>query len=1102
MATAALVGVTTGVMKPLLSKLSKLLEGEFVKLKGVRKDIRFLRDELSAMAPTLEMLADAEELDPQTREWKDKLRELAYDLEDCIDDFMVRVDHERDGHSGFFKRFFNKLTKLKPRHEIANQIEQLKASVIETSERHRRYTLAHLKHNSTDSFIDPRLQALHEDIEKLVGIDGPKKDVIDLLNMEMNGSSAKLKIISIAGCGGLGKTTLAKQVYDTIRSGFSCAAFVSVSRTPNVRKILIHIADRVKFTGINTQDDDEQQLIAKLKDHLHNKRYIVVIDDVWDKEAWETIKFALPNNDLGSRIITTTRSVKVAKYCSSHVYEIEPLSFDDSKRLFFKRAFGSEDSSYPHLDDVPDRILRKCSGLPLAIVTISSMLTNKSAKAEWDRVLSAIGSALATSPDAKKMTTILSMSYFDIPSNIRTCLLYLSVFPEDYEIEKQCLINRWIAEGFIHEEKRQTKYEIGEGYFNDLINRSMIQPIRVKYGQAKACRVHDIILDYIKCKAAEENFVTPLYEANDACPSEYKVRRLCVSNHIEENITIWTKQIMFHVRSVTIFGGLAKISLLPFSALRVLDLGKCHHIEDHHLESIEKLFHLKYLRLSSHLISKLPEEVGGLHYLQTLDIRGTRIVELPSSITKLQQLARLYVDKNTRFPAGTIGQMLNLEELTEYGFTSYEQRKSLQEFSKLTKLRTLKIKWDLGDLSDGSEGRSQAEDIYNYLGNVLSSCNLHNLSIKAYGEKYPMLLDTWHPTASCRIRKLCVNGIICKVPNWMGSLGNLSVLEMIIICVRPEDVEILGEIPSLLFLELQTAGGTNGKIVIRGNNTFRSLKYFCLDFSRCGTSIEFEFGSMPKLENVVLDFFAHDEIECLNGGASSLGIQHLSALTKVEVIIEGNHTRDWNYDPAEDDHDGPVRFVSRAIKAATETLPNRPTVRFDIHNVSSPTELQALMTQSTPLFSIRKTSRLLPAHISFDSHVFFSVVSISLSCGQSIFLPSIWHILDLATQLNNSFQLLTLLYHFFFTILFQFLRRWSQEHGGVLTEWFKFWQIREEQAEQTTDGEIEQEEETDKGEEHERTDEEKTDEKEVAQQEQMLRSTEKMPTAATTTATN
>jgi hypothetical protein len=186
-----------------------------------------------------------------------------------------------------------------------------------------------------------------------------------------------------------------------------------------------------------------------------------------------------------------------------------------------------------------------------------------------------MGSALANKPDAKKMTSIIALSYFDVPRHLRTCLLYLSAFLEDCEINKNCLINRWIAEGFIHEEERRTKYEIGEGYFNDLINRSMIQPVDVKYGQAKACRVHDIILDYIKCKAAEENFVALSDASEHVYTTEYKVRRLCVSNHIEENVAIWADPMLYHVRSVTIFGQPVKTPLLPSTALRVLDLGDC-----------------------------------------------------------------------------------------------------------------------------------------------------------------------------------------------------------------------------------------------------------------------------------------------------------------------------------------------------------------------------------------------------------------------------------------------------------------------------------------------------------------------------------------------
>ncbi|XP_062191683.1 disease resistance protein RGA5-like isoform X2 [Phragmites australis] len=911
------VGVSTGVMKPLLSKLTKLLGEEYAKLKGVRKQIKFLRDELIPMSETLQILADAEHLSGHMKDWRGKLRELAYDIEDCVDAFMVRVDC--DGPMGFINGFVHRLKKLITRHEIADEIEELKSRVMEVSERHTRYNIVEQASNSRTVSIDPRLPALYEEIDRLVGIDAPKNHIIERLSM----GTDELKVVSIVGCGGLGKTTLANQVYHAIKSQFWCTAFVSVSQTPDIRKILIDIAREVGITDNTLDNDRVQRLINKLREYLQDKRYFIVIDDIWVAKDWKTIRLALLDNNCGSRVITTTRSIPVATCSSSqggYVYQMEPLSFDDSKSLFFKRAFGSENSCYPHLEDVPDRILSKCGGLPLAIITVSSMLTNEHARAEWDRVLNAIGSALANlkDPDAEKMTSILSLSYFDLPHHLRTCLLYLSVFPEDCWIQKQRLINRWIAEGFIHEEQERSAYEIGEYYFNDLINRSMIQPAGdVKYGQANACRVHDIILDYIKCKAAEENFVTTLDAAEHGYTSEYKVRRLCVNNRNEENVTICAGLILSNVRSFTIFGYTMQSSLSAFTSLRVLDLGDCEDMKDHHLVNIEMMFHLKYLRLGSKLITKLPEKIGELQYLQTLDVRGTRIEELPPTITKLQRLTHLYVGWTTKFPNGMIGQMHSLEELRQYGVRSYEQGKTLEEFSKLTKLRTLKMKWDF-DLPDALEGLNQSEGIYSHVETLLSSCNLHNLSISDYGRAFPLLLDSWHPVVPCSVRKLSLKAVVIyKVPNWMGTLGNLGVLKLVIMCLRPEDVEILGAIPSLLFLELLTDGGTNGSIIVPGSNGFRSLKYFSLRITRCGTALEFEVGSMPKLEHVKLEFFEVRNMECLNG-ASNFGIQHLSALSKVEVCIG-----------RPDGINAAFECVARAIIAAVETLPNHPTITFE-----------------------------------------------------------------------------------------------------------------------------------------------------------------------------
>nr|XP_025877908.1 disease resistance protein RGA5-like [Oryza sativa Japonica Group] len=946
-ATTAIVGATTGVMKPLLSKLTKLLGEEYAKLKGVRKQIKFLIDELSTMSAALEMLADSDQqLNPEMRDWRDKLRELAYDLEDCIDDFMSRVDH--DGEKMGFRKFFRKLKKLKARHEIANEIEELKIRAIEASERHKRYNFDQLAHNSSTFGIDPRLSAFYEEVDKLVGIDGPKKRIIELLAMEMKGS---LKVVSIVGCGGLGKTTLTNQVYDTIRSQFSCAAFVSVSQRPDIKKILNDIAEGVGISSRTPVGNDEKKLINILREHLKNKRYLVVIDDLWDAKAWKTIELALLNSNCGSRVITTTRSVAVASCCSSqdgYIYEMKPLSFDDSKWLFLKRAFGYEKSHYPHLEDVLDKILGKCGGLPLAIITISSLLSYQHAIDEWHRVLNDIGYGLARDPYAETMSNILSLSFFNLPHHLKTCFMYLSVFPEDYNIDKRRLVSKWIAEGFIQDEQGRSAYRTGELYFNELINRSLIEPVDVKYGQAKACRVHDIILDYIKCKATEENFVTSLGSTVPGCTTEYKVRRLSVINSNEEDVNIPTSLDLSQVRSLTIFGNRMQTSVFDFKFLRVLDLVYRDRMGDL-FANIEKLFHLKYMCISSYGVDYLPEKIGELKYLETLDIRQTNVEILPSTITNLQRLARLFINQDTRFSdETTIGQLKSLEELKEFVVSQSEQVTALQEVSKLTKLRTLKLTL---------QSPLSLDDYHSCVGTLLQSlCNLYDLCImdQSY-ENYCLTLDSWHIASPCSLRKLVIKLVLTKVPNWMGVLGNIGVLVLGILCIAPDDIEILGAIPSLLFLELQTYGGTNGRIIIHGNNRFISLKYFSLVIHACGTALEFEAGSMPKVEHLKLQFHLH-ELECLNGSSDS-GIQHLSALGKVEVkiickpsyVIELNGL---NYDLMEQKSDCIVRCVARTIKTAVETLPNHPTISFKTYHVeecehfetvSSPSELQALI---------------------------------------------------------------------------------------------------------------------------------------------------------------
>jgi disease resistance protein RPM1 len=191
-------------------------------------------------------------------------------------------------------------------------------------------------------------------------------------------------------------------------------------------------------------------------------RYFLVIDDVWETRSWETIKLAFVENNRASRVITTTRNHQVARK-AGEVYEIQPLSNDNSRKLFFARIFGGERKSSDHQpDDDCDKILRKCGGIPLAIITMASLLVGKTMD-EWSEVHRTIGFSNKENEQVENTEKILSFSYYDLPSHLRTCLLYLSMFPEDSLIGKSTLVWMWIAGGFVQVRQGVSSFEIWRG---------------------------------------------------------------------------------------------------------------------------------------------------------------------------------------------------------------------------------------------------------------------------------------------------------------------------------------------------------------------------------------------------------------------------------------------------------------------------------------------------------------------------------------------------------------------------------------------------------------------------------------------------------------
>uniref|UniRef100_A0A8R7QXE1 NB-ARC domain-containing protein n=1 Tax=Triticum urartu TaxID=4572 RepID=A0A8R7QXE1_TRIUA len=369
-------------------------------------------------------------------------------MEDIIDKFLVRVEGAEPAIKPhklkkLMKKMGNLFSKSKTRHEICDEIKGIKVRVKEAADRRDRYRVDDVVANPVDAItVDPRLVALYKDQKELVGIDDSLNELTKIMSDGDGDASKQLKILSIFGFGGLGKTSLAKALYDNLKAKFDCSAFVPVGRNPSLKKLLNDILfgiDKLKHRDSTLSSWDERQLIDELRLLLEKERYLIVIDDIWDKKTWKLVKTNFVCNNCGSRGITTTRILKVATM-ASEVYKLQPLSLDLSKNLFHRRLSCAAIEWPNHLPaEVYNKILHKCGGVPLAIITIASLLAGKPVEF-WSKVYTSIGFGHEENEDMENTRKILLFSYYDLPCHLKTCLLYLSIYPEDHLIEKDSLI--------------------------------------------------------------------------------------------------------------------------------------------------------------------------------------------------------------------------------------------------------------------------------------------------------------------------------------------------------------------------------------------------------------------------------------------------------------------------------------------------------------------------------------------------------------------------------------------------------------------------------------------------------------------------------------
>nr|XP_027083306.1 disease resistance protein RPM1-like isoform X1 [Coffea arabica] len=851
----------------LIKQLSTLLSQESTLLGGLRPDVQFIKDELGSMKAFLRQAEAKEDDDSQLQEWVKQVREVAYDTEDVLDDFAFRFARgDADGFFGRVGKIYKSTKNLKARHRISLEIKDIKARVKEISARHQRYQLLYgtQERGPSSSHVasadcDIRDQALLIEEAKLVGIDQPKKELIS----KILDDHSHLKLVSVVGMGGLGKTTLAKKVYDdaAVKKQFQSHAWITVSQNFQfkviIRNLIQQLYDEIRQPAPPQVDSmDGIRLGEFVKDFLKERRYILVLDDVWSLDAWEAIKYVLPDCNIASRVVLTTRITDVASASClvSHdfIHKMSPLSYEDSWTLFCNRTFQSNGCP-SNLEEVCRKILKKCEGLPLGIVTMGGVLAlkDKDRIDEWEMIFRGFGSEVDGSGKFDRIRRILLLSYSDLPHHLKNCLLYLSVYPEDYPVRNvDNLLDTWIALGFIEEKEGMTATDIAMRYLKKLINRSLIQVKDIwADGKLKECGLHDFLREIIVSKSKEQSFTTVATGYCTRWPD--KVRHLAIHNFTDNppqgfnSLKCLRSLITFGYKDPLTTSFLSKFLCGGPKFLKVLNL------EEAKLDSIPKevfkLFHLKYLNLSGTRLKIIPKSIGQLQNLEFLNLDQTTITELPVEIIKLRKLRSLIVgregDYSNNFavwgfksPDG-IGKLTSLERLHNI---EVDGGKIVREIGKLIQLRQLSIT------------KLRREDGKELVSSLLRLTNLRELRIGSIKEEET--LDLQHsisPRLGFLVR-LRLSGRLERVPEWVISLQSLGTLALQNSELSEDENAIgcLGHLPNLVHLSLYRA--YNGETLCFKAGRFQKLQRLDLVQLKRLKWVRVEEESMSSLQEFLI----------------------------------------------------------------------------------------------------------------------------------------------------------------------------------------------------------------------------------------------------------
>ncbi|XP_038982271.1 putative disease resistance protein RGA3 [Phoenix dactylifera] len=864
MAEAAAV---SALLRVVIGKLATGAWKELAPLKKVRRNIRKLQSALSTIQDVLE---DAEERSPREKalhNWLRKLKDAAYDADDVVDKFHIVALRRRRRH-GKVSRLFSLPLPLAFRFRMTRKIKKITKRLDEIAAERIKFHLREGPVSDRRVEIGHRHTSSAVDESEVIGRDGDREKLVHLL--VDTGSDKDVVIVSVVGMGGLGKTTLVKLVYndERISSDFELRIWICVSEDFDIRRLTRAMIECVTQEDCRLCELEPMQL--RLRSLLRARKFLLVLDDVWNENAekWDDFKCLLRGSAAGSKVIVTTRNERIAVMMGSIApFQLKVLADDDCWTLFKHKAFGMERvKETSSLEAIGKEIVQKCGGVPLAVKALGSLMSTKRDEAEWLAIRDS--EIWRLSQERTEIIPALRLSYDHLPSRLKQCFAYCSLFPKDYEIRKHVLIEMWVAEGFISPtDEGMLEEDAGNEYFNVLLWSSFFQEVtEYLYGSVITCKMHDLVHDLAQSIAGEECLTMEVGSQKNIPERCHYSSLICnemsltiskfssEAKKLRSFLVLQPGDYFSHSRSPA---EVPKNMLSTLTHLRVLDLSGCRIIKLPN--AIGKLEHLRFLDLSRTEVETLPNSITHLHNLQTLNLRGCReLHQLPKGIKNLSNLRHLDISGCKlleRMPSG-MGQLRNLQTLTMFtvgedcGSTfaelqglnlirGYLEVNNLQhlknpeeaveaELKAKRGLRMLQLNWKRE--ADSVPG----ENVENVLEGLKPHSNLEQLEIKEYGGiNFPVWMTAIEPLSSYTslVRINLSNFERCTRLPPLAQLPSLKFLILVSFsALRTISTEFYGDtgtFPSLESLQFRHMPNLEELLLaIPGRETFPRLTYF------------------------------------------------------------------------------------------------------------------------------------------------------------------------------------------------------------------------------------------------------------------------------------